>query len=356
MKKAVFSVLAAMVLATPVLAADLKMHTKAPPPPPPPSPWDLAFGDAIMSDYEFRGITQSNHKPSVAAYFEPRYNFTSAFQGYVGLSGESIDFPNHAAAEIDFYGGVRPTFDKLALDFGAWYYWYPGGECFNGTLNNPCSPPGANGANSLFMPGGGVNLPNGNVVKGNLSFVEVYGKATYTFNDQWAAGIQEWYSPSVLNSGAHGWFTTGNITFTVPSSMLPSGIGMLISGDAGYWALGTSDNFYCTTAFPNGTPFPTNTSSTGFGCSGVYPGGVPYKSYWTWDAGVSFTYKAFTLDLRYYDTNLTKAECNVFDSDHTSTFNAGNVTNLNPGGLGSNWCSAAFVAKLSFATNLSNIK
>jgi hypothetical protein len=94
----------------------------------------------------------------------------------------------------------------------------------------------------------------------------------------------------------------------------------------------------------------------GLFCSGAYPGGVPYQSYWTWDAGVSFTYKAFTLDLRYYDTNLTKAECNVFDSDHTSTFNAGNLTNLNPGGLGSNWCSAAFVAKLSFATNLSNIK
>ena len=83
---------------------------------------------------------------------------------------------------------------------------------------------------------------------------------------------------------------------------------------------------------------------------------MPYKSYWTWDAGVSFTYKAFTLDLRYYDTNLTKAQCNVFDSDHTSTFNASNITNLNPGGLGSNWCDAAFVAKLSFATNLSNIK
>jgi hypothetical protein len=29
---------------------------------------------------------------------------------------------------------------------------------------------------------------------------------------------------------------------------------------------------------------------------------------------------------------------------------------LNPFGLASNWCSAAFVAKLSFATNLSSIK
>ena len=50
---------------------------------------------------------------------------------------------------------------------------------------------------------------------------------------------------------------------------------------------------------------------------GAVPNGVKYTSYWNWDAGVGFTYKAFTLDLRYYDTNLTKAECNAFTSDHT---------------------------------------
>jgi uncharacterized protein (TIGR02001 family) len=105
------------------LAADLdKKVTKAPPMVM--SPWDIAFGSAIMSDYNFRGISQSNHRPSVASYFEPRYNFNDSLQGYLGLSGESISFPNRAGAEIDFYGGIRPTFGKLALDFGAWYYWY----------------------------------------------------------------------------------------------------------------------------------------------------------------------------------------------------------------------------------------
>jgi hypothetical protein len=345
MKKVALPLLIVAGLTTSALAADMAKKAPPAPPPPPPSPWDVAITAALMNDYNFRGITQSRHQPSAQAGFELRYTVNPQWQYYAGISGESIDFPNHAAAEIDFYGGVRPTFDKLALDFGVWYYWYPGGECFNGNFNTPCNPPGANpGVNSPF----GTYLPNGNVVKGNLSFVEIYGKATYTINDQWAVGIQEWYSPSVLNSGADGWFTTGNITFTVPSSYLPSGIGMTISGDGGYWALGTSDNFYCTTG--------TNPSNVGNFCTGAFPGGVPYQSYWTWDVGVSFTYKAFTLDLRYYDTNLTKAQCNVFDSDHTSTFNASNVTNLNPAGLGSNWCDAAFVAKLSFATNLSNIK
>src|ERR1700687_1803541 len=183
MKKFASAAVIALGLSAPTaFAADLTMPVKAPPAAAPAatSPWDIAFGGALMTDYEFRGITQSAHKPSAAAYSELRYNVSPILQLYYGNAGESIDFPNHAAAEIDFYGGVRPTFDKLALDFGVWYYWYPGGECFNNGSITPgaaCGPPGS------AAP---ISLPNFNVVKGNLSFVEVYAKATYTINDQWA--------------------------------------------------------------------------------------------------------------------------------------------------------------------------
>jgi len=79
MKKFILSAVAAVALATPALAADKKVTALAAPPAPP-SPWDVAFGGGITSDYIFRGITQSNHKPSVAAYFEPRYNVTKDLQ------------------------------------------------------------------------------------------------------------------------------------------------------------------------------------------------------------------------------------------------------------------------------------
>ena len=49
------------------------------PPPAPFDPWDIAFGASITNDYIFRGITQSNHKPSVGVYFEPRYNVDQGF-------------------------------------------------------------------------------------------------------------------------------------------------------------------------------------------------------------------------------------------------------------------------------------
>src|SRR6202142_592801 len=120
MKKLVLLATALAMVSGSALAADLPLKAVKAPPPAAFDPWDLAFGSAIMSDYLFRGITQSNHKASVAAYFEPRYNFTKDLQGYIGFSGESISFPNRAAAEIDIYGGIRPTFGMFAFDFGVW--------------------------------------------------------------------------------------------------------------------------------------------------------------------------------------------------------------------------------------------
>src|ERR1700688_3923550 len=189
MKRVAYSlVLAAGLASSSVMAAD--MAVKAPPAAaPPPSPWDVVVTAALMTDYNFRGVSQSNHKPSTQAGFELRYNWNSNWQSYGGISGESINFPNNAAAEVDFYGGIRPAFDKLALYFGAWYYYYPGGQCFNTAAL--CT--GLGGGPSI-----GLTLPsNGNVAKQNASFWEVYGKGTYTVNDNFNFGGSIWYSPSV---------------------------------------------------------------------------------------------------------------------------------------------------------------
>ncbi|HKA08683.1 MAG TPA: TorF family putative porin [Gemmataceae bacterium] len=325
MKKLVATALvAAAFSATPAFAADLKMATKAPPAPVVETPWDIAFGSALMSDYIFRGVTQSAHRGSVAAYFEPRYNFNKDLQAYVGVAGESIDFPNRAAAEIDVYGGIRPTFGKLALDFGVWGYLYPGGQCFN----TPALCNSLGGGNFVAF-----TLPNGNVIKRDLSFWEVYGKATYNLTDEFAAGFSVNYSPSVLNSGADGTFVNGNAKYTFPSTLFAYGIGAYVSGDIGHWFLGTSDAFYAVVGFPNG---------------------IPYKSYTTWDLGFGITWKKFTVDFRYYDTDLNKGDCNAFTSDHTASgvFS----TPINPGGPASNWCGATFVVKGSVDLAVSDLK
>ena len=299
MKKIVLSVVAALAAsAAPALAAD--MPVKAPlAPVAAPSPFDIAFGAAIMTDYVWRGITQSAHKPSVAAYFEPRYNINPNLQLYAGLAGESIKFPNNAAAEIDFYGGIRPTFGPVAFDVGFWYYYYPGGNSSYTTDNF--------GVLAAIA---------------DASFYEVYGKATWTVNDFIAVGGNLYYTPSYLNTGAEGVYASGTLKVTAPSTMLPAGIGAYVSGEFGRQWLGTTD------VIP-----------------GVFVPAVDLADYNTWNVGIGFTWKALTLDLRYSDTDLSKTNCYIITGDpHASA--AGE----------SNWCGATFIAKLSVDTTLSSLK
>ncbi|HTO65413.1 MAG TPA: TorF family putative porin [Bradyrhizobium sp.] len=312
------------------LAADMAVKAVKAPPPAAFDPWDVAFGGAIMSDYIFRGVTQSNHQPSVAAYFEPRYNVNKDVQLYIGTSAESISFANRAAAEVDVYGGIRPTFGPAAFDFGVWGYLYPGGTCFFG-------PFATDFAGNAISPDCQQNfLQNGNVMKKDVSFFEAYAKLNYTINDNWAFGVNEFYSPNFLNSGAWGNYASITGKYTAPSTIFgSSGVGMYVSGEFGRQWLGTSDSFYGVQAFPNG---------------------IKYADYNTWNIGVGFTYKVFTLDLRYSGTDLSKGNCSAFTSAYNASGNT-NVTPINPGGTGSNWCGNAGIAKLSFdLTAMTNLK
>jgi len=334
MKKVVLSVVAALALsATSALAADMPVKAVKAAPAPPPSPWDLAFGSALMTDYVWRGITQSSHHPSVAAYFEPRYNINDNWQLYVGISGESIKFANNAAAEIDFYGGVRPTFGPLALDFGIWEYYYPGGTC-HGT-----------GALTPLDPDCLAGYPNGNVAKKNASFFEVYAKATYTLGD-FAFGPTFYYTPNYANTGADGEYLSGIVKYTAPSSMALFGgaVGWYVSGEFGHQWFGTSDPFYGVTFDGTAT------------LAGPFLNGIAEPDYNTWNIGLGFTWKVFTLDLRYTDTDMSKEECSALTSDPGATFSVAQPGTINPLGSQSSWCGATFIAKLSADLTLGSLK
>ena len=348
MKKLVLLATALAMISGSALAADMPMKAKAPPPAPF-DPWDVAFGSAIMNDYIFRGVTQSAHKPSVAAYFEPRYNVNKDLQLYVGASAESISFPNRAAAEVDIYGGIRPTFGMFAFDFGVWGYIYPGGQCFgaNGTVAPPTNSCAAFNQGLDFGQIGVGGLPfNGNFAKKNASFYEGFAKVNVTLNDQWQVGANEYYSPNFLNLGAWGNYASITAKYTAPSTIFgSSGVGLYVSGEFGRQWLGTSDAFYGTTV------------ASPFG-GGPFPNGIPEPSYNTWNIGIGFTYKVFTLDLRYSDTNLSKGDCNAFTSDYTAHISsAASVSAINPLGFQSNWCGATGIAKLSAdLTAMTNLK
>lgn len=290
-------------------AADLRAKAPVVEAPPAPSIFDIAFGASIGTDYMFRGITQSDHKASVGAYFEPRINLTPNFQIYGGVAGYSIDLPNNAAAEVDLYGGIRPTFGKLALDLGGIYYYYPGGECYNSNVA---------GCLASFAP-------NGNVAKDDISWWEFYVKATYALTDALSVGGNFYYADSYANSGADGYYYSGTLKYTFPT--LANGIGMYVSGEVGYQEVGTTDWFFGNARLPD---------------------------YTTWNVGLGFTYKVFTLDLRYSDTDLNKGDCNAISGDNTA-WQTGYATQYNAD-YGSKWCGSTFMAKLSVDLTLDSLK
>ena len=98
--------------------------------------------------------------------------------------------------------------------------------------------------------------------------------------------------------------------------------------DVGYWDLGTSDAVH---------------------------GATQYTSYLNWDAGIGFTWKVLTLDLRYYDTNLSKSQCDAFASAENAALRQA-TSRRKIQAAATDWCSAWFIAKLSasidFNTNL----
>jgi uncharacterized protein Gcw-chp len=283
------------------------------------SRWALAFGSSLMSDYNFRGITASAHRPSVAAYFEPRYKIDSDLELYIGLNATSVALPNQSRIQMYYYTGVRPVFGSLSLDVAVAYVDYPGGNLFDGS-------------SALNCTNGAFSLGSCNVSKATASYWEPFGKASLAISDTFSVTGNIFYSPSWVNTGAFGTFASSGAKIGLPNFLLPTNVAASISGEVGHYWFGTTDSFYAVPAFPAGVKLP---------------------DYTTWNAGLSFTYSLMTLDFRYYDTNLAKADCNVLTSDHTASFRgAGAVTAANPSGLSSNWCGAAFIINLSFDTTV----
>jgi uncharacterized protein (TIGR02001 family) len=317
MNKLLVSIAAGLLgMATSAIAAD--MPAKAPKRPVEVSPWDIAFGGALMSDYNFRGISQSDRGPSATTYIETRYTVNPSLQLYAGSQYWAVDLPTHPSCECDLYAGFRPTVGPLAFDFGFIYYWYPRErQVFVGA-----------GGEATFIP---VKPITAQTVA-NTDYWEVYGKVTWdAIKDRLAFGANFYYSPDWLGSGAFGFYASGTAKVTMQSFNFPTlfgvkEVGWSISGEVGHYSFGTADSFF-----------------------GVTPFALP--DYWTWNVGVTFTQGVFSLDLRYYDTDTTKEECFLLTSDLR-----GMTGGTNPVGQ-SRWCSPTFIVATKFdLTVLTNVK
>jgi uncharacterized protein (TIGR02001 family) len=91
----------------------------------PPGPITVTGGATVVSDYRFRGVSQTDKRFAVQGTFTVTHE--SGF--YVSAWGSSID--DYVAAgsdqEIDLIAGYSKTFGGVKVDGGVLYYYYPGG-------------------------------------------------------------------------------------------------------------------------------------------------------------------------------------------------------------------------------------
>ncbi|HET8748925.1 MAG TPA: TorF family putative porin [Ramlibacter sp.] len=98
----------------------------------------LSFNVGAVTDYRYRGISQSRLRPALqgGADFAHKSGF------YVGTWGSTIkwlkDAGGDANVEVDVYGGYRTTLGGVGLDVGVLRYLYPGSDIAPATgLVNP---------------------------------------------------------------------------------------------------------------------------------------------------------------------------------------------------------------------------
>jgi uncharacterized protein (TIGR02001 family) len=207
---------------------------------------------------------------------------------YAGATMTSVKLPSQPASEITLIGGVRPKLWDVELDLNWTYFLYPS-----------------------EMPG-----------TAGIEYWEAAARADTRIGEALRVAGGFAYSPNVSNTGAWSKYAAFGLGVDLPRKALPQNVTASLTGSAGYFW---------------------------FGNQSAELGGFPLPSYLNWNAGVTFTRKVFNLDLRYYDTNLSKENCFVFTGDPNGAPGGRIDPVTNPQGLVSGWCSATFVARFWFA-------
>ena len=205
---------------------------------------------AAVSEYVFRGFSQSAENPTLQGGVDLTYKWF-----YAGFWASGIDFGDDpirpgqdiAHIEIDYYAGIKPVVGRFTFDFGGIYYTYP----------------------RAFDIGGAA-------VFRELDYFEFKaGVSVESWKDA-TLGVTLFYSPEYTNDTGAVWTVEGAFTQVLPKlrDITPTFwalIGYQAGDDARYRALignGSDDYVY-------------------------------------WNAGMTLGFhERFSIDFRYWDTNV----------------------------------------------------
>jgi uncharacterized protein (TIGR02001 family) len=111
----------AVLLSTLAASGAVLAQAKAPEP-----DYTLSYNVGVVTDYRYRGISQSRLKPALQGGAD--FAHSSGF--YIGTWGSTIkwvkDGGGDANVEIDLYGGYKFTAGPIGMDVGILRYFYPG--------------------------------------------------------------------------------------------------------------------------------------------------------------------------------------------------------------------------------------
>lgn len=194
------------------------------------------------SDYVFRGISQTDERPTLQGSIGVEYGMIYAGGWASGLTWDGTD----AQVEIDWYGGITPSWNsplgKVDFDFGVIYYTYPG-----------LADAGA-----------------------EADYVEL--KAGYTlpspFIKNLTTGSTFYWSPDYSGEVGDVWTSESTASYALPKIWV---FDPTISGLLGYQKGHTSDGFNK---------------------------GGSKDHYYYWNAGLTLAVEKLSFDFRYWDTDL----------------------------------------------------
>ena len=247
--KSVLAGLAAALMTSSAMAADMGGVVDEPAPT---KDISATANVTLATDYVFRGFSQTAEHAAIQGGFDLSISWF-----YIGVWASNLDFggadtnndgdPNADVAdiEIDWYAGINKSFNGVDMTAGVIYYTYP----------------------DAYDPGA------------ELDFVEITAGISGKLFNALDAGLTVYYSPEYTGEVGEVWTIEGNFEVAL-WDMGP--VSTSLSGTLGT-SIGDSEDL-----------------------DGVF--GAGDDSYLYWNVGLGFGFGIFTLDLRYWDTNISDSD------------------------------------------------
>ncbi len=156
------------------------------------SSFDVNISGSLTSDYNYRGYTLSDHRPSVSDNIEATYSIF-----FAGINTASVQMPMLSQFQMTNYAGLRPVFGSLTVETGIAYFSYPGSAI-------------------------------------DISYPEVYIAPSYAITPKLTIGANAYYAPDYSRTGAWENYDSIDAKYTFDS-------GLSVSGELGRQSFGTTN-------------------------------------------------------------------------------------------------------------------